>query len=118
MDKPLKDWTLAEAQAYCKGSEDCEDCPMRGDDWCSCRTHNPANWDLFERSKYTADEITLAQLLVKAGVETVRRKADKDELLLDWSDCRSRLPGAAFPSLEPNRTVELEAIAESEAQDG
>ncbi|MCD8376836.1 MAG: hypothetical protein LUD69_07820 [Oscillospiraceae bacterium] len=113
MDKPLPDWTLREARAYCK-AQHCEDCQMHGDDSWSCKINNPTNWDLSGWSKYTPEEIALAKLLLRTGLETVERDGFAGLSLYGNGEWNSRLPGEAFPSVALGEMVSLKDIAESE----
>ena len=115
-NKPLKDWTLAETRYFCE-HHDCPECPLIWGKECALKT-TPDIWDFPDRPKYTADEVALAKLLMKAGAAIVGRNSEwLVQLGNSGSDKAWWLPAKAFPSLEVGRIVGLKEIAESEAPD-
>jgi len=73
VDKPLKDWTLGEAQKFCTG-RDCEQCRLL--DGMECKLHRPNGWDLEEKPRWTEQEVERAK-----AIKLIYPNAEKLELV-------------------------------------
>ena len=73
MDKPLKDWTMGEAQEFCTG-RDCEQCRFM--DGPECKLHRPEGWDLEEKPRWTEQEVERAK-----AIKLIYPNAEKLELI-------------------------------------
>ena len=61
MDKPLKDWTLAETQEYCDEHE-CGFCELFQRHDCLLNS-SPDKWDLSEKPRFTEQEVEVAKAI-------------------------------------------------------
>lgn len=112
MDKPLKDWTLGEAQKFCTG-RDCEQCRFL--DGIECKLHRPNGWDLEENPRWTEQEVEDAKTLLRIfpeWLDSVSRDNDGRVRLAAKGAWRRYLNSDAFPSIRPGQSVTLDKIIE------
>lgn len=112
MDKPLKDWTLGEAQKFCTG-RDCEQCRFL--DGIECKLHRPNGWDLEENPRWTEQEVEDAKTLLRIfpeWLDSVSRDNDGRVTLAAKGAWRRYLNSDAFPSIRPGQSVTLDKIIE------
>lgn len=106
VDKPLKDWTLGEAQKFCTG-RDCEQCRFL--DGMECKLHRPNGWDLEEKPRWTEQEVEIVKnLLEVVGPAELRKVADMVTMKVDGKIIYLRKD--AFPSLKNEMVVTLYEI--------
>ena len=114
MDKPLKDWTMGEAQKYCR-STGCKTCKLNGRN-CPINS-SPNNWDLSDKPRFTEQEVERAKAIKVLFPEVIRleRRAngvggmDKDGLhkFLFSEDM--------FPNIEMFKSYTIEEITGGES---
>jgi hypothetical protein len=118
MNKPLKDWTLAEVQEHCKATGCCK-CPFQSCDVeCALSKCVPSWWDLTDLPRFTEQEVEDAKVLMRAFpsgnyTQVHRHKADI-KLCLKCEDNPYKtilLDYAMFPSVKEGETVSLAEIA-------
>jgi len=122
-NKPIKDYTLGEAQEICNQymedkSNICEGCPLKS--WCDtmCQTSQyvPGDWDLTDPHRWTAEEVERAkairdlwpgkELRLLCGFNIVYVK----DVRAGGGCYYCSMDGNRFPSLKINETVTLEDI--------
>lgn len=82
MDKPLKDWTVGEIQAMCRGGS-CGGCPFFTAGSQSCRVYGSPEWDWdLAEDQWTGDDVIDAISLqrVHPWVKYVRREKNDGRL--------------------------------------
>ena len=123
MDKPLKDWTLREAEAHCQQKARCKDCDMLRQNGYECRfSGGPYLWDLSDKPRFTQQEVEDAKTIKRmfgSGNFSHFTHIQKDEMgrpaMVDcpMGDDGRFLVGLAegmSPSLRPGETVTLDEI--------
>ena len=106
VDKPLKDWTLGEAQKFCTG-RDCEQCRFL--DGMECKLHRPNGWDLEEKPRWTEQEVEIAKaikLLFPCAIAIT--KASFGSIFVSGTSLT--LSTEYFPSIQPGQSVTLDEI--------
>ena len=115
MDKPLKDWTLAEVKNECKAHDGCSGCRFDGSRFCEQVGVNcPNDWDLTDKPRFTEQETELAgSLMGLCGNKNVVIERDIDGQLW-WQNAdidEGILPRQLFPSIVQGYAVKLSDIA-------
>lgn len=118
MDKPIKDWTLSEAQEYCrahmaalkKGYCEESDCELvkRG----ICHKDWVHDWNL---DAFTQEEIDNARAIRRLipNATSVERIATEGLLIKRFKDTTVFVDGSLFPSIKVGQTVNLLDIINS-----
>ena len=109
MDKPLKDWTMGEAQEFCTG-RDCEQCRFM--DGPECKLHRPEGWDLEEKPRWTEQEVERAKA-IKMIYPAAYRLEDTDPLIRVWDKdgiLLAHVDVNLFLSIKPGQSVKLDEI--------
>ena len=122
MSKPIKDYTLGEAQEICNSigasAKDCPDCPLQR--WCDnmmgTKKYVPSDWNLTDPPRWTPEEVERAkairdlwpgkELRLLCGLNIVYVK----DVGTVGGCYYCSMEGNRFPSLKINETVTLEAI--------
>ena len=110
MDKPLKDWTLAETQEYCDEHE-CGFCELFQRHDCLLNS-SPDKWDLSEKPRFTQKEVERAKA-IRLIYPTAYRLEEADPLIRVWDKegkLLSHVDTALFPSLQPSQFYNLDEI--------
>ena len=112
-NKPLSEWTLGEAQKYCKsvGCTSCKigngHCPLNG---------SPNIWYLSESPRWTDDEIKFAEIFKLACKNEIFFERLKGSQILLWGEvgidptANAVLPYKLLPSLKEGERVTLDKI--------
>lgn len=121
MDKPLKDWTLGEMQAYCNNT-DCANACWLYERHCYCPFTGtaPTSWDLSEPPRWTAEDIADAKAVkrVLPWAVHVGRSAHGVEYICDENGDNSRhINAVLFPDLRMGETVALQDILDAEGEE-
>ena len=115
MDKPLKDWTFAEAQKFCKAQrntpERCSTCKIQK--FCDKyfgrqgESTSPKYWDLSDKPRFTQQEVedakTIKQMFGRS--DTVKRTAES-AIFFGGIILSAKL----FPSIKPGQSYTLDEI--------
>ena len=108
IDKPLKDWTLEEAQKYCR-SVGCKTCDI-GKNKCPINT-SPNNWDLSEQPRFTEQEVEDAKILARALLaDGFERDKMGDVFSTSKTASWTLLDSRMFPSIQPGQSYTLDEI--------
>ena len=116
MDKPIKDWTLAEAQEYCRvhryslkeGFCEESDCELHKRGICDHWTHD---WDL---SVYTQQEIDDVSKILHLFPNAISIERHTNVLSVRYNrDLLATIDYDLFPSIKVGQTVMLKDIEES-----
>lgn len=116
MNKPIKDYTLGEAQELCKKTDinTCEEgkCPLNR--WCTSVKHNdPEYWILTDQPSWTPEEVERAKMLKELIPEAARleRGATVVYVLGGFGGGYCCALGAdRFPTIRIGEIVKLEEI--------
>ena len=122
MSKPVKEWTLEEAQAYCRDFYGGDGCACRED---QCRLaeygyrvccNEPKDWELTDAPRWTPEEVEKARAikLLWPGAETIYiggtgnvrvnvRRGERSSLIFE-------VALEHFPSLRAGEDVRIESI--------
>ena len=120
MDKPLKDWTFAEAQKFCKAQrnthERCSTCKIQK--FCDKyfgrqgESTSPKYWNLSDKPRFTEQEVERAKA-IKLIYPTAYRLEEADPLIRVWDKegkLLSHVDTALFPSHQPGQSYTLDEI--------
>lgn len=110
MDKPLKDWTMGEAQEFCTG-RDCEQCRFM--DGPECKLHRPEGWDLEEKPRWTEQEVEDAKDILRLLEDAHSIKKYAGDIMWICNSHNVTMVNAKagmFPSLRLGETITLDEI--------
>ena len=109
MDKPLKDWTLAETQEYCDKHE-CGFCELFQRHDCLLNS-SPNKWDLLEKPLFTEQDVEDARVLARALLaDGFERDKVGDVFTTSKEAGRTLLDSRMFPSIQPGQSYTLDEI--------
>lgn len=120
-----KNSTLFEAQEFCRGFSNCNDCPIGGPNIEKCPLGFPEGWGLDFVVKFTAKEITWAQYMLDVLGPTNSPYLYRTKMnCLCWNDESgymddedNKLPYKMFPQITPGEKVYLKDIVGDEDVD-
>lgn len=116
MDKPLKDWTLEEAKAYCLKNygDDCyednesNDCVLSK---CGLCCSEPRDMHFKEEPCFTQQEVEDAKVLARALLaDGFERNKIGDVFAISKTAGRELIDSRMFPSIHPGQTYTLDEI--------
>ena len=112
MDKPLKDWTMGEAQEFCTG-RDCEQCRFM--DGPECKLHRPEGWDLEEKPRWTEQEVERAKAIKEIFPDAYKLARNLSAITIyrvedDIPFYLATIQAERFHSIRPDETVTLDEI--------
>lgn len=112
MNKPLKDWTLADVKQECrKHPNRCFGCKIYKVNFCPVRGY-PTQWDLSDPPRFSPAEVEAAKAIrmlypgathLRRGTTTISAKGMEDMFFCVFDAER-------FPSIEPGETVYIDDI--------
>ena len=117
MDKPLKDWTFAEAQKFCKAQrntpERCSTCKIKK--FCDKyfgrqgESTSPKYWDLSDKPRFTEKEVERAKAIriIWPRAEAIKKTTNGGTYVVG---APMELASVQFPSVKPGKTVALDEI--------
>ena len=121
MDKPLKDWTFAEAQKFCKAQrnthERCSTCKIQK--FCDKyfgrqgESTSPKYWNLSDKPRFTKQEVEDAKMLLRVfpeRLDSISRSKDGTVTLAAKGAWRGYLNKDAFLSIHPGQSYTLDEI--------
>ena len=129
MDKPLKDWTFAEAQKFCKAQrnthERCSTCKIQK--FCDKyfgrqgESTSPKYWNLSDKPRFTQQEVedakTIKRMFGADNFTHIRKDqfglcemmdGPGDDPNVGW--CAIGMEEGMFPSLRPGETITIDEI--------
>lgn len=120
MNKPLKDWTLGEMQAYCNNTDCKNACWLYGRHcYCPFLVEAPGDWDLSTPPRWTAEDIADAKAVKRVHPWAVR--VCRDELggvhIYDRIGGNIGINVVLLPGLRTGETVDLQEILDAEGQE-
>lgn len=108
--KPLKDWTLEEARAYCD-NHTCDNCSLLLKKNNDCRISAPRFWELEGVLQFTMSERTAVRVMEKALCGYAIEKTEQGEVRVIGRDGSvTRIEESVFPSLYPDQRVKISDI--------
>ena len=116
MDKPLKDWTLEEAKAYCLKNygDDCYEENERNDcvvSKCGLCCSEPRDMHFEEEPCFTQQEVEDAKVLARALLaDGFERNKIGDVFAISKTAGRELIDSRMFPSIHPGQTYTLDEI--------
>lgn len=115
MDKPLKDWTLGEVKIYCEKTEACKGCPCSNEDGtCKINRVTPCNWDLYERTRWTEQEVESAKIISVLFPEATHIERLRGSKVLGITGAEdgwiADIESSLFPEIKSGQSVTLDEI--------
>ena len=111
MDKPLKDWTLAETQEYCDEHE-CGFCELFQMHDCLLNS-SPDKWDLSEKPRFTEQEAEAAKavkVLFPCTTHLIQFQPNEPVSAKAGDAFVVNLNSVLFPSIQPGKPYTLDEI--------
>lgn len=104
MNKPLKDWTLGDAKAYCSGAE-CNDCIFKAG---HCKiSDNPFLWELDYDEESVNDVLDLLPVQLDPGAYMPERAHELDAGLDLRSPIGTLIPGFGCATIDTGVHIQL-----------
>lgn len=120
MNKPLKDWTLGEMQAYCNNT-DCANACWLYERHCYCPFlgEAPGDWDLSTPPRWTAEDIADAKAVKRVLPWALRvcMGAHGSKYICDSNGENRGINAVLFPDLRMGETVDLQDILDAEGKE-